>query len=77
MSKKTTSSYLQSYLFWVMLPRQRIPQHFNKNILSTRLIPLIQKILHTMNTWEIKYYLVNDCYYYVEFAKGLSVLGQV
>lgn len=55
-----------------MLPSQRTPHHFNNNPLSTRLTP----ILNTMNQWEIKYYLVNDFYCYIEcfgIDKGLSV----
>lgn len=37
MSKKTTSDYLQRYLFGVMLPSQKFLQNFNNNPLSSRL----------------------------------------
>lgn len=73
MSKKTTCFNLKRYLFGFMLLSQRIPQNFNNNPLSTRLTPFKIPKLHNMNQLETKYYPVNDCYCYVESAKGLSV----
>lgn len=72
MSKKTTSYYLQRYLFGVMLPSQRIPQTFNNNPLSSRLTLFKIPITTHYETMRNKILSSKRLLFLFRFCQGLE-----